>query len=700
MAEFFQKYRAQGILVFFILVFIGYHYWGYIGHYGYDDMEYAMLASDWTRGIFHPGNHFSYRMTITGLTALAYMVFGVSDFASALPPMLVTIGILWLVYRILKHFGAAALFAGLAFTLSASWFIFYADKLMPDIYVAFSVIAALYVLYKDRFEPALRSHFIHPLLFVLALFFGFLSKGTLILALPLFALVFLVDVAGRQHLRFWSRTWGIGVIVLALYFLGCHILTGNAFARFDALYANSYLHQCSYDQQPLPILLERIYRAFFERMLSSGMVTSYFFILPLVFSRRGRKVILMREPLHFFATAAFVLLLLANFMSISLSAYSPMCVDQRHYLYLIPVAAIPAGIVLSDFLSSKALRWQIILALLIGTSFSWFVAGNTFHKLYLPLLVISVLYALVPLWPWKKWLYLSIFGGVLALMPMEFVQFAGVLDYRRQREIFHSEIVHPNPEVYVITDVVSKHLGMYYGGYDQDQNYTLLRFGFFDFDTLDSRPKWVYLNGYNQGLSGLSEADLPRYIKNEAEGHNLIFEDEQSGIRILQLDESLNLMGEGRSIYETQLDFEGQIETLWSENPELRRDSISHSGHWSALAPEYSSSFRIELDSLQLSEFDILKVDASVYANTGAPTSASVVVTVSNGDTTLFWDSYSVNRPMKAYGFWWEVTAEKEFRMDALPPGAVLSVYVWNKDLDALYLDDFKVQLVGVKDRK
>jgi hypothetical protein len=273
------------------------------------------------------------------------------------------------------------------------------------------------------------------------------------------------------------------------------------------------------------------------------------------------------------------------------------------------------------------------------------------------------------------------------------------LDYRGQREIFQDEIIGPNPEVYLITDVVSKHLGSYYSGYKKDKNYTFLRFGFFDFDTLDARPKWVYLHGYNQGLSGLSKADLPRYAKNEIEGHEVIYEDKLRGISILELNESLNLTGVGTTLHEALMDFEGAIDVPWSGNAAFHTDSIAQSGLWSAFTPEYSATFRVGLDTLGLSAYDILRVDASVQAITEAPTSASIVVTVSSGDSKVAWDSYPVNRPMKAYGFWWEITAEKELRMESLPPGAVLTVYVWNKDFDALHLDDFRVKIVGVNDR-
>jgi hypothetical protein len=54
----------------FLLIFVVfYHFFGFQGHYGWDDMEYARLAKQWADGAFDLStNHFTYRWTIVGLT--------------------------------------------------------------------------------------------------------------------------------------------------------------------------------------------------------------------------------------------------------------------------------------------------------------------------------------------------------------------------------------------------------------------------------------------------------------------------------------------------------------------------------------------------------------------------------------------------------------------------------------------------------
>ena len=87
-----KKYNIKlSFFLLLIIVIVFNHFFGYVGHYGWDDMEYARLAKDWADGNFDLSlNHFTYRWTIIGFTGLSYKFFGMSDFASALPSMIVT----------------------------------------------------------------------------------------------------------------------------------------------------------------------------------------------------------------------------------------------------------------------------------------------------------------------------------------------------------------------------------------------------------------------------------------------------------------------------------------------------------------------------------------------------------------------------------------------------------------------------------
>jgi hypothetical protein len=168
------------------------------------------------------------------------------------------------------------------------------------------------------------------------------------------------------------------------------------------------------------------------------------------------------------------------------------------------------------------------------------------------------------------------------------------------------------------------------------------------------------------------------------------------GIRVLELDSALNLTGAGAVLRSSLLNFEGPVPEGWNQNAAARTDSIAYGGFFSEVAPEFSATFQQEMDSINLAEFDLLAIDAAVQGLSQDVTSAALVVSITAGDSTIFWRGNPLNKPMKAYGFWWTISMRDEIPVTAIPSGAKLSVYVWNKDRDVLFLDDFEVRLSGV----
>ena len=68
------------------------------------------------------------------------------------------------------------------------------------------------------------------------------------------------------------------------------------------------------------------------------------------------------QPHTFLRAFAIVLLLSSNFMTISWTGYNPICLDPRHHLFLIPIAALAA----IHFFNSKHSNKKIKLIVLIA----------------------------------------------------------------------------------------------------------------------------------------------------------------------------------------------------------------------------------------------------------------------------------------------------------------------------------------------
>ena len=91
-------------------IFLANHFFGFFGHYGYDDMYYAALSQQVLAHNFSLGNdHYNYRWVTIFLTALAYKVLGVNDTASALMPMAFTLLTAWIIAKCVQDKWQAAL---------------------------------------------------------------------------------------------------------------------------------------------------------------------------------------------------------------------------------------------------------------------------------------------------------------------------------------------------------------------------------------------------------------------------------------------------------------------------------------------------------------------------------------------------------------------------------------------------------------
>jgi len=58
----------------------------------------------------------------------------------------------------LKEYGNTTIFLDLSLTTLSTWFIFYSDKLMPDIYVALAVFAAIFAIINIGIAKVSRTH--------------------------------------------------------------------------------------------------------------------------------------------------------------------------------------------------------------------------------------------------------------------------------------------------------------------------------------------------------------------------------------------------------------------------------------------------------------------------------------------------------------------------------------------------------------
>ncbi len=321
-----------GLSVLGLLVHYG---WFFYGHFGFDDLHYARLSQSLFTDGLDWSDHYSYRVLPIFLIGLSRQLFGANDFAAALPALLATVSVLWLLLLHFRngHWGYYLLAIALFFSLR--WNLFYADKMMPDVFVSAFAFWAWTAYVRRWYAPVLRGALV-----ALALFLAFNAKGTIILLVPLFAGYCLYDLyRGRRAV--WLSAAATTVLLLGAYALLSRVALGNPLARFAAIDANHYLNDCSYDQLGGGVLLDRLTSGFYRLLVDTrlwvhgaGALAAGILMRRLAPGQPGER------SAYFYVATVVVGLLSVNFMSISLTSYNPVCLDARHILLFSPLFTV------------------------------------------------------------------------------------------------------------------------------------------------------------------------------------------------------------------------------------------------------------------------------------------------------------------------------------------------------------------------
>jgi len=690
-----NRARAYTILLIFIFLVVLYHIFGYTGHYGFDDLLYAKLANNLLHGSVDFEDHFAYRLPVILFAALFYLIFGISDLSSSLPAILVTITILIIVFNILREQGLKVLVIGLSLTALSNWFLFYSDKLMPDIYVALAIIWALAIIHRYKFRSDRTKPALHAFLLALSLLFGFMSKGTIVLIVPLLLYLIVTDIVHKREVRFWMYSLISGMVLMTLYLLIIWLLTGDLFKRFDAITSNSYLNLCSYDQQSLKILLKRIFFGFFELSIYQSLATGFIFIFAILFQRKGLSILRMENSFSFFLVSAILLFLSSSFMSISLSSYSPMCLDPRHYLFLVPVAAIPASKIIAEYMEQKKAGLQIMVALPCVTGISYFLQGESFWKLYLPLTLLFAVYFFVRPGKRIQYLFILLLAVILLLLPLDMISHAQQVRYRMQKEIVVDQVIQNKQDRIIVTNEVQTRLLDYYSGFEKDQVQRFFSYEEFESNRAREGKKLLLLNWHTRHLSGMNQQDLPVYARHIPSDIDPVFINESLDLAIYEMKDLPYLNLKEIPLYTTFNGFEKAV-PFWKQNEKDISTHIKYQAARSNRVSEYSSTFEYPLDSLPNVGKQDLMVQCTLSCYSEAQTDARIVISLENDTGPSFWESLEVNRYLKAYSNWWPIRFEVSIPQQDLNPSSRLKVYVWKNDDSEIYIDNFGIKISAI----
>ncbi len=682
--QFLSDKSAQWLLLGLgALLLLLHHLLGWLGPFGYDDLQYALHAKALLAGQWDWTDQFAHRFAVLIPMAVSIALFGPGDLAMSLPALLASLALIWLVLDILRSQGWFAMAMGLLLVFGAKWMLFYSDKAMPDLWVALGLLGAFHQLHRQRFAKAGKAN-ASALVFALWLTLAFLAKGTVLLFIPILLGVFISDVFQKRQLRFW-RWFGLWFGILALvYLLTMQWIAGNALIRFEALASNSYLNACSYDQQPIKFLYRRVTIGWLEMAWSSVLLTAALALLPMLAGHWPSKWLRAKDPLGFWGYSAALSLASANFMSISYKAYVPLCLDPRHYLWLLPLLGIPAAMWFNRSIGEKK---QLGWALLFTCFLLWWggpdsdLAWPYIWPLFIALMA-RIFFQALPV----KLVYLTVVSAFLWNQYSTDWHYARKINFRAQQQWAKEALVHTPPGSVLVSNEVQARLFTYYG-YPPHSNW----YSYAEWDSLDRpSPRGIlFLNPYTRGLSGSYEKALPWFARFPAQSGRLMAENPYLSLSLWALESWPLPEKDGALLFESLQDFETE-QASWSHKPLQIRNEKAHSGQYAAWFTEFSSGYSLRLDSQTLGNRHLV-VEARMWLLSEDSTKAQLVFSLDKGAEAIAYESLALQPFLKTFGHWWPIRYQWPVPKEAIS-GTTLKAYVYNPDSLGVWLDDLQIK--------
>lgn len=680
-------------LSFFILILIIHSLFAYTGHFGYEDMAYARMANALFQNEAMGVTDYGKPWPLIILTGFFYFIFGVTDFASVLSSLVVSSLILGVVYAILKKTNRITLVTALALTTFNNWMLFYSNKLVPDIYVALAVVFILYMIFQFKFAGKSHSPGLTGLFIALGLVLGMTAKNTMIIFLPLLLYFAIIDIIRKRDLKLWVYTGIYSAMLLGLLIFVLMILPGRDWGA--TFFAEKYTAVCNYTEQSNDALVARLLYRFFEMMLAQGMLTGIGIVLASLFIIKDKQFFHFENGKGFFSFSAIFLLLSANLMTVSFSGYVPMCTDPLYYLFLVPVAAIAAGLFLQDFYADHKKGYLLAPIFLIFGIISLLTSGNAWFRDYFPLLIFVLIFTFLPERNKKQGIFIALFLLVTGINLVSKFSYADNVKYSMQKEIVSSHFLNPNKKAYVITDRVQKRIADYYTGFNSDHPVQFLAFNTFNFDTLQSdRPLYLLNNWHTSYHAGLEKNGLPYFARVIHPSSELVLDSDDPNVKIFKLN---NIVVPSLT-FESTHGFEDKTPGWRQDENDVFKFNAA-SGDFSYRVKEFSATFETPVSTLkQDSMASKLLINATVKARSPKPSDARLVISVQSDTSTLGYESAKLDEFLHTYGDWWLCSHEMIFDLSKNEPGATIKVYVHNPDKVNLYVDDFNVKVYEIED--
>lgn len=355
------------------------------GYYNDDDVNYARYAMEIAEhGLnFHPAtNHFQLRWSTVYPAALLFKLFGINTITPALVSLTSFFLCGILLYRNRNSTGNSTFFLLLTLFFFSHTVVQNMHRLLPDANICLAVLW-MYYSYQN-FRAGQRKMRYHALSFAAGLFLAIITKETIIIALPLFLVFYLRDLWKKCNQGFWKYSFLFSLAFIIPYLLYFQLTTGNIFYRFEMLTSGGYFNPCSFDKMPLVFTINRLaYELWWNQLMQGDMSL----LLPAISAVVYRKHLANYRAERSDYFAFIILLLSANFMSISWKAYVPLCPAPRHFIFILPFAAMIGARMLQAYFF-EPIKYKLLPIFFLAATIVAFFNPGSVKLLYLLMLLI------------------------------------------------------------------------------------------------------------------------------------------------------------------------------------------------------------------------------------------------------------------------------------------------------------------------
>lgn len=323
------RFKTTVFLVGSLFLFL---YWlfGFDGITFSDDVYYLIAGKKFWEGTMQTSEfHFSSRWGAYIPAGFLGWMLGFDPHRISLISLFAYIGSLALLIKILPKSSQAwalPLWYG-----TQVYFLHFLTKIYPDSLLVFwTVLIPFSACFRDQ-KPIWAA-----LGLVSGLFFGFITKETIVFLAPFPILLFFFDWKSKAvKIKFYASVLVIGLVYGLSYFGYFWWEFGDPFYRFASINAGHYISEFTYADKGIGAILRRISYLPILTFVERGYWVWIVLAIPGIWVTWQEKV---KSGLEF-SLAAACLLLGFWFMTSTLDFYNPIYLNPRHLIIFVPILA-------------------------------------------------------------------------------------------------------------------------------------------------------------------------------------------------------------------------------------------------------------------------------------------------------------------------------------------------------------------------